>query len=620
MALPVHCDECGYHFKVPDEYGGRRGRCPKCKTMLAVPPLQGTKRTAAPAELAPRAAGRSGVSSSGPPPRTARRLSEPPPRSVSAAVRVADETDSGLPQIAVDDAASGPRHGTAASRAASPRRRSEVPRWLWAALASAAVLLGGVAVWVLTAESGADGARPEAPAAQRRLRPMDDRPALPAEAEERTLARLVEKADDAADSPPTDELPSLGDLRDAVVASTLDEVKRAVVKVVVSVSGGTKRESGSGFFVDGRGWIVTNDHVIKNINSAARVRLADGMICQIEGVLARAPDRDLALLKLRERPYRITILDIHRPEGAKLGEQVYAFGHPYDADFSLSRGIVSRVLRTSELAEGARHMLRSTIRTPDNVVWIQHDAKISPGNSGGPLIDEAGRVLGVNSFVHLKAEFGYASDVRYLREMVTNAEDEPTPLPAASNVAQRQGAAELLQRAVEPEQLHALFAQAERFHFQPDSPQQYALLANLAAALTVAKHLEHDRGDVPEEAAAAAGGAADELVARLEAVDFRPEQYEAVNRFARNVEEEPGQGVFAFGTVVGQGDNALILQIGEGGKNLLVQVGPELAKADPLSRWLVLGVYSDQVVQVQPGEGGRAQPMRVLIMYYMLRT
>ncbi len=281
--------------------------------------------------------------------------------------------------------------------------------------------------------------------------------------------RPVDTSVPAVSSPIAEE-PGLGDMRREVVAATLDEVKRAIVKLEVPVAGGTRIESGCGFFVDGRGWIATNDHVIRNITSSARVHLADGMVCEIDGIIARVPDRDLALLKLRERPFQVTLLDLQRLEGAKLGEQVYAFGHPYNADFSLSKGIVSRVLTTAELNEDARQLLQSTIRTPDNVIWIQHDAKISPGNSGGPLIDEQGHVLGVNSFVHTKAEFGYASDVRYLRELVRTAEDQAAPLPPAGNVVQDQPSGGVIQSKWNPKDLPQLLTRAERFHFQPDSP------------------------------------------------------------------------------------------------------------------------------------------------------
>lgn len=624
MAVPVHCSECDYRFKVPDEYAGKRGRCPRCKALLDVPGSWGNAGSVARAE---------------PLQDSPRRAATPPPRRAAVATGASFEPDSGLPRITVRDSPDRAAHSGGAARLSPPHRRSGVPLWLWISLGSAAALLVSVMAWLLLSGDASDSSQLASAAPGRRLPSPVRAPAQPdthpSGDDGKNRAKLVDTAGELPGSLPAPEAPGLGELPQAIVASTLEEVKQAVVKVEVPVAGGTKIESGSGFFVDGRGWIATNDHVIRNINSAARVRLAKGMICEVEGIIARVPDRDLALLKLRERPYQVTILDIRREATAQLGEQVYAFGHPYNADFSLSKGIVSRVLNTGELNDGARQMLQSTIQTPDNVVWIQHDAKISPGNSGGPLIDEEGRVLGVNSFVHLQAEFGYASDVRYLREMVLAAEDKATPLPPAANVAQKQDAGEVEQIKPDPARLRDLFAEAERFHFQPDSKEQYATLASLAAMLTAAKHVEQQPGNVPAEVAATAARTADELVAKLEAIDFRAEQFEAVNRFARNTEEKPGQGIFAFGTVVGKGPNAIILQVvesgnlqidedlkvqGGGGKNLIVQVGPELAKADPLSRWLVLGVYSNQIVQVQRVDGGEPQPMRVLLMYYMLKT
>lgn len=613
MAVPVQCTECGYGFRVPDEYAGKRGRCPKCKAMLSVPssvghePASGEARGLPGSSLpADRGVGLRlpGVPSeaNGPPPRVV-----PPPRGDSDVL--------GLPRIATDDP-SAPGRGPSVGRASLAPRRSGVPVWMWVSLAASAVLLAGMAIWMMQSGERQNPSHASAAIQQRRLPSVDRSPSQPAESQGAAPAELVR----ASVPPSAPEESSLAEMPREILASTLDEVKRAVVKVEVPVAGGTRVESGSGFLVDGRGWIATNDHVITNITSSARVRLADGMVCQIEGIVARIPDRDLALLKLRERPYQMTLLDINRSDPAKLGEQVYAFGHPYNADFSLSKGIVSRVLNTGELNEDAKQMLRSTIQTPDNVVWIQHDAKISPGNSGGPLIDEKGRVLGVNSFVHLKAEFGYASDVQYLRELVRTAEDKATPLPPAGNIVQQQTPGAVEQSKWNPKDLPELFARAERFHFQPDSEEEYATLTELAFGLTMSKHVEQQPGSVPKDAAAAAGILADALAAKLEAIEFGAEQFTAVNRFARAVEEKPGQGLFAFAIVVGHGSNALILQVANSDMKMLVHVGPELANAGPLSRWLVLGVYSNQIVQVRQSEEDEPEAMRVLMMYYMLGT
>jgi len=190
------------------------------------------------------------------------------------------------------------------------------------------------------------------------------------------------------------------------VAKSLEGIKDAIVKLVVPLPDG--EETGTGFLIDGRGWVATNYHVIEHANVATKAVLANGMECRLAGVLAKAPEYDLAILQLAERPYQLTILDISYDGKPKLGAEVFAYGHPYDVDFSLSKGIVSRIVTTGELEDSEPDHLVTEINSPAATEWIQHTAKISPGNSGGPLLDANAEVLGVNTFVHMAAEYGFA--------------------------------------------------------------------------------------------------------------------------------------------------------------------------------------------------------------------
>ena len=152
------------------------------------------------------------------------------------------------------------------------------------------------------------------------------------------------------------------------------------------------------------------EKLVEDLNRIkGRVDGVSVMEVELEGIVARLPPRDLAIVKLKDPPRDLTILDIGHEGDVPLGEEVFAFGHPYDAEFSLSKGIVSRILTTKEWSRGSRKHLLTRLRAPEAMEWIQHDAKISPGNSGGPLIGEKDQVYGLNTFVHVKAEFGYAS-------------------------------------------------------------------------------------------------------------------------------------------------------------------------------------------------------------------
>ncbi|RMH61869.1 MAG: PDZ domain-containing protein [Zetaproteobacteria bacterium] len=148
----------------------------------------------------------------------------------------------------------------------------------------------------------------------------------------------------------------------------------------------TRRGTGSGFIWDRAGHVVTNYHVIKGASSAI-VRLHDGRAYRAV-LVGSSPDDDLAVLRIKvpfDPPPPIPLGD---SASLKVGQKVFAIGNPFGLDHTLTTGIVSALERTLR-AEG------QTIRH-----LIQTDAAINPGNSGGPLLDSAGRLIGVNTAIY----------------------------------------------------------------------------------------------------------------------------------------------------------------------------------------------------------------------------
>jgi S1-C subfamily serine protease len=164
--------------------------------------------------------------------------------------------------------------------------------------------------------------------------------------------------------------------------STRQRVMDPWTRNVLSIPQGT----GSGFFWDERGHVVTNFHVVAGA-AEALVRLNDGREFDAE-LVGASPAHDLAVLRIdgRNPPPPVPVGTSH---DLKVGQTVFAIGNPFGLDWTLTTGIVSALDRSLPSADG-----RSLIEH-----LIQTDAAINPGNSGGPLLDSAGRLIGVNTVI-----------------------------------------------------------------------------------------------------------------------------------------------------------------------------------------------------------------------------
>ncbi len=172
------------------------------------------------------------------------------------------------------------------------------------------------------------------------------------------------------------------------------KVEPSVVRVEIDRGGGNGG-LGSGVIVDDRGIVATNFHVAQGAKKA-RIILRSGESVDVRGFLTADPGHDLALLKTDpfDKPCAIKLTS-RLPE---VGEKVAAFGNPHGLSFTTSEGIVSAVREGKELQVimGAEEF--SLMGYAVDSTWIQTTAPISPGNSGGPLINMQGEVVGLNTW------------------------------------------------------------------------------------------------------------------------------------------------------------------------------------------------------------------------------
>ncbi|NQT12365.1 MAG: trypsin-like peptidase domain-containing protein, partial [Planctomycetes bacterium] len=191
------------------------------------------------------------------------------------------------------------------------------------------------------------------------------------------------------------------------------------------------RAIGSGFVVDRQGAVVTNYHVIEGAKSA-QVVFADKRTAPVMGYLAIEPDRDLALIRINVPAGGLTPLPIAADLPRK-GEGVAAFGAPKGFSFTASEGIVSAV-RTGEeiretLASSAGFDLYARLGFGLDAVWIQTSAPISDGNSGGPLLNMRGQVIGVNTWGHSGGQnLNFAGAAPAVIEIITKSDAPLKPL------------------------------------------------------------------------------------------------------------------------------------------------------------------------------------------------
>jgi S1-C subfamily serine protease len=258
---------------------------------------------------------------------------------------------------------------------APPRTRPVLPRLLWLSLAAAAALFVLFHGWPdLT--GGGD-----------------------------TTPRVITPRGDLA----ADELSTIAlfeNARDSVVfITTRAQVRDFWTRNVMVVP----RGSGSGFIWDDAGHVITNYHVIENA-SEAHVRLADGRDYRA-ALVGVSPAHDIAVLRIGVGFKRPPPVPIGTSHDLKVGQKVFAIGNPFGLDWTLTTGIVSALDRSLGAERGM------TIRN-----LIQTDAAINPGNSGGPLLDSAGRLIGINTAIYsptgASAGIGFAVPVDTVNRVV----------------------------------------------------------------------------------------------------------------------------------------------------------------------------------------------------------
>ena len=192
----------------------------------------------------------------------------------------------------------------------------------------------------------------------------------------------------------------------SMIIGAVDKIKNAVVKIdVFKTDKGKLRQagSGSGFVFSSDGFIFTNCHVVDGAEKIM-VSLLNNNEIEAE-LIGKDPDTDIAILKIYTQGYSVAKLG--DAGELQIGQFVIAIGNPYGYQHTVTTGVVSALGRSLQTQSG---------RFVDNV--IQSDAALNPGNSGGPMINTEGEVVGVNTAVIQGAQgLSFSVDINTAKEI-----------------------------------------------------------------------------------------------------------------------------------------------------------------------------------------------------------
>jgi S1-C subfamily serine protease len=195
-----------------------------------------------------------------------------------------------------------------------------------------------------------------------------------------------------------------------IATTTLIEIRdpfEALLRDIWGVSRVEKRPTiGSGVIIDEEGYLLTNDHVVRRA-SEIWVKLADGRVRQADRVVT-ASRSDVALLKIRSEPGdKFVAVRFAADDDLLLGETVVAMGNPFGLGGTVTRGILSSKSRRPP----------PEVAALDVADWLQTDAAINPGSSGGPLVNLRGELIGLNVAVYREGQgIGFAIPIRLITD------------------------------------------------------------------------------------------------------------------------------------------------------------------------------------------------------------
>ena len=174
----------------------------------------------------------------------------------------------------------------------------------------------------------------------------------------------------------------------------MNDIIERYENIIIQIA--TPYNTGTGFLLKNENLIVTNEHVVRSNQQV--VITGKGIEKQIVKVLFTDPLHDLALLQAPPEIQGLPEVKLGNKQSTKQGDEIIAIGHPFGMKYAATQGIIS-----------------NTTQESNGIFYIHHDAALNPGNSGGPLVDSEGDIIGINTFIIKSGNsVGFSLPVKYL--------------------------------------------------------------------------------------------------------------------------------------------------------------------------------------------------------------
>jgi S1-C subfamily serine protease len=408
MAISVVCPECEHAFSVRDEYAGKRGKCPKCGGVFRAEAAEAAVSVGIPAVLAAR----SGVSLGG-------------KTSTNGGIAIdAAPAPSGKKS---DGGGNGKKKKTGRSHGSAP----PMPIWGWISLATIAIAAfvgGGIVYSSRTGDAMAEAKKIDdgSEAEQTKQKLLDQIKSM--DNEINALKTSLANAEKSIGTKPKDKTP-LGEIEKRIIPGC--------VKVIPYIKDQPQQTTASGFFVTEKKLIATTYQICEGADKIV-VKLPTGTEYEVEGIVAADEKLDVAILKPKTEMPGIELLTLAQNPVLARGDHVFAIGNPGKLEFTTSRGTITRTLSQDKyVAEKPMFDVEFT-RGSSSTSFIEHDARIFPGNYGGPLLNENLEVIGMNQVLvtmvmndgrTIVQTFGAAKEIKPIAALADKATDTIIPYP-----------------------------------------------------------------------------------------------------------------------------------------------------------------------------------------------